>query len=62
MGLLKESVTVVFFTDFTEDAFQEIVKGIPELTIEDYWITGDVRKGRSDEKWLNLILRKLDIR
>ena len=29
--------------------------------IEDYWITSDVRPGRNDEKWLNLILRKLDI-
>lgn len=47
-----------YFTDFKEDTFQEFMKGIPELTIEDYWITGDVRPGRGDERWLNLILRK----
>lgn len=47
-----------YFTDFMEDTFLEFMKEIPELTIEDYWITGDVRPGRGEEKWLNLILRK----
>ena len=47
-----------YFTDFTEDSFQEFIAEIPELTIEDYWITSDVRPGRGDERWLNLILRK----
>ena len=47
-----------YFTDFTEDSFKKFIAEIPELTIEDYWITGDVRPGRGDERWLNLILRK----
>ena len=47
-----------YFIDFMEDTFQEFIKEIPELTIEDYWITSDVRPGRGDERWLNLILRK----
>ena len=47
-----------YFTDFTEYSFKEFIAEIPELTIEDYWITGDVRPGRGDERWLNLILRK----
>ena len=51
-----------YFTDFTEDSFRKFIAAIPELTIEDQWITGDVRTGRGDEKWLNLILRKSDIR
>lgn len=50
-----------YFTDFTEDTFQRFIENHPELTIEDCWITGDVRTGRGEEKWLNLILRKLDI-
>lgn len=50
-----------YFTDFVEETFQEFINGIPELTVEDHWITGDVRAGRGDEKWLNLILRKSDI-
>ena len=47
-----------YFTDFNEDSFNELIAGIPELTIEDHWITGDVRPGRGDERGLNLILRK----
>lgn len=47
-----------YFTDFTEDTFREFIKVIPELMIEDQWITLDVRPGRGEEKWLNLILRK----
>lgn len=47
-----------YFTDFNEDSFKEFIAGIPELAIEDHWITGDVRPGRGDERWLNLILRK----
>ena len=50
-----------YFTDFTEDTFREFIKDIPELTIEDHWITSDVRPGRGNEKWLNLIIRKSDI-
>lgn len=50
-----------FFTDFTIEAFKEYLQKIPKLQIEEYWITGDVRLGRGEEKWLNLILRKSDI-
>jgi SAM-dependent methyltransferase len=49
-----------YFTDFTYEIFKEYLKNISELQIEEYWITGDVRPGRGDEKWLNLILRKSD--
>ena len=48
-----------YFTDFTEDTFEKFIKVIPELTIEEEWITSDVRPGRGEEKWLNLILRKI---
>ena len=48
-----------YFTDFTEDTFDKFIKVIPELTIEEEWITSDVRPGREEEKWLNLILRKI---
>ena len=34
-----------YFTDFTEDSFKEFIAEIPELTIEEHWITGDVRPG-----------------
>ena len=48
-----------YFTDFTEDTFDKFIKVIQELTIEEEWITSDVRPGRGEEKWLNLILRKI---
>ena len=48
-----------YFTDFTEDTFCEFMKKIPELMIEEEWLTSDVRPGRGEEKWLNLILRKI---
>lgn len=47
-----------FFTDMTEESFEELLKKIEGLTIEETWITKDVRPGRGEEKWLNLILRK----
>jgi hypothetical protein len=50
-----------YFTDFTIDTFTEFMQEIDKLKIEDHWITSDVRPGRGEEKWLNLILRKLDI-
>lgn len=50
-----------YFTDFTIEVFKEYMHEIPELQIEECWITGDVRPGRGEEKWLNLILRKSDI-
>ncbi len=49
-----------YFTDFTEDSFGEFIKDITEIRIIEKWITSDVRPGRGDEKWLNLILKKSD--
>ena len=47
-----------YFTDMTEEAFAVLIRDIHELEIEEQWITSDVRPGRGEEKWLNLILRK----
>ena len=49
-----------YFTDFTEDSFAEFLKDFPQLMITEEWISRDIRPGRSDEKWLNLILKKSD--
>lgn len=46
------------FTDFTIEEFREFIKSIPELSIAEYWITGDVRPGRGDEGWLNIVLQR----
>ena len=47
-----------YFIDMTEDTFAKLLKDIDGFEIEEQWITGDVREGRGDERWLNLILRK----
>ena len=47
-----------YFTDFTIESFTEFVRNITGIQIEDYWITGDARPGRGEQRWLNLILRK----
>ena len=47
-----------YFKDFTEDSFRDFVVDITGIQIEEVWITGDVRQGRNEEKWLNLIIRK----
>ncbi len=48
-----------YFTDITEISFKKLIENIKNLKIEEYWITSDVRPGRGEEKWLNLILRKI---
>ena len=50
-----------FFTDMTEERFAEILNHIKGMNRIEQWITGDVREGREDGRWLNLILRKKDI-
>lgn len=50
-----------YFSNFTEVSFRQFISEISELAIEEYWITEDVRQGRGEEKWLNLILRKVGI-
>ena len=47
-----------YFTDFTIDTFQALIQDIEGLQIKEDWTTGDVRPGRGEERWLNLILQK----
>ena len=47
-----------YFMDFTIETFSEFIKEVSGIRIEEKWISKDVRPGRDEEKWLNLILRK----
>lgn len=47
-----------YFIDFTYESFLDFIKNINGLSIKEHWVTGDVRPGRGEEKWLNLILQK----
>ena len=59
-GTFEEERNGRRFTDYTEETFSAFIKQFPELTIEDQWISADIRPGRSNEKWLNVILLKVE--
>jgi cyclopropane fatty-acyl-phospholipid synthase-like methyltransferase len=50
-----------YFTNFTEKSFEEFIEPFSNVTIMEKWISSDVRPGRGEEKWLNLILQKRTI-
>lgn len=47
-----------YFTDFTEASFLGYLGGKSQLRIERMWKTSDVRPGRGEGKWLNVLLQK----
>ena len=48
-----------FFADYTEERFDQLLTAIPKLELIQYWKTSDLRPGRSEEKWLNVLLRMI---
>ncbi len=48
-----------YFTDLTESSFEELINEVTGFEIIEEWITSDVRPGREEEKWLNVILKKV---
>jgi SAM-dependent methyltransferase len=47
-----------YFTDMDNAKFDDFISQYPNITVEELWVTGDVRPGRSNEQWLNVILKK----
>lgn len=47
-----------YFTELTEKSSNELLKTVPELKKEKQCITGDMRIGRGNERWINMIFRK----
>lgn len=47
-----------YFTYFTEESFNQFLSNLDDFKIIKTWLTSDVRPGRENEKWLNLILTK----
>lgn len=47
-----------FFTDLDEEGLARLLKEVGGLEVKELWITGDVRPGRGEEKWLNMMLKK----
>ena len=50
-----------YFSYYTKESFREFLNRFPEMQIIDEWVSGDVRPGREEEKWLNLIIQKQTI-
>lgn len=46
-----------YFTDLTEESFEQLISDLSELVIQEKAISTDVRPGR-DESWLNAVLVK----
>ena len=47
-----------FFTDLDEEVLARLLKEVGGLEVKELWLTGDVRPGRGEEKWLNVLLTK----
>ncbi len=47
-----------YFTYLDEDKMQKLIAETDVFDILEQWISDDVRVGRGDEKWINMILRK----
>lgn len=47
-----------YFTDLDEEGLAKLLREVGSLEVKELWITGDVRPGRGEEKWLNVLLQK----
>lgn len=46
------------FSDYTEKDLDALFSGIDGAVIKEWWVSGDVRVNRRDERWLNVIVKK----
>ena len=46
-----------YFTDMTEESLRNLIGRIEGLEISGMKITGDVRPGREQERWLNALVQ-----
>lgn len=48
-----------YFTDLTEDRLKQILDEVGGLEPDHIWITCDVRPGREEERWINILARRV---
>ena len=48
-----------YFTDLTEDSLAGLMAEVPSLQIVETWTTNDVRPGREEERWINILARRI---
>jgi SAM-dependent methyltransferase len=47
------------FTDMTEENFHKLLEAVGGFKVIDLFKTGDVREGRHEEMWLNVVIQKI---
>ena len=47
-----------YFTDLTETLLESLMAEVPSLQVAETWITNDVRPGREEERWINILARR----
>jgi len=45
------------FADYTEKRFDQLLDQVPEFELVGNWLISDLRPGRPEDKWLNILLR-----
>ena len=48
-----------YFTDFNEEQLGVFMEQISELQVFETWLTNDVRPGREEEQWINILARRI---
>lgn len=51
-----------YFVDYTEEEMTKLVVSIKNIEILRMWITEDVRTEKSDTRWLNVLIRKTEMK
>jgi SAM-dependent methyltransferase len=49
-----------FFNDYNEQSFGCLLSDHPSLRLVSSWVSGDVRPERAGEKWLNVVVRRIE--
>jgi len=57
MFSLSSDVIGRFFNGYNEESFTRLIGGHPALLLCSKWVSEDARQGRTEEKWLNALLR-----
>jgi SAM-dependent methyltransferase len=50
-----------YFADYNEEMLVELLQSVGGFEIINMWVTGDVRTDRAEQKWINAILRKIEL-
>jgi hypothetical protein len=59
LGTNEESRNGRLFNDQTESSLVATIDSFPSITIIDIWQSADVRSSRSEQKWINAVLRRV---